>query len=287
MKKILLFSLLTSITLLNACRKEDNAKLPGLVRVPLPLLTKDPAAAVIVASDAANFTGKIIVDLYFKNDAPPQKYDLVVIKNGDRSNVKVVQENITSFPTTVTLTGPKLATLFGAPISACDFFDFGVNMITKEGQNYEAFPITGTAYAAGIAAQPGTSTTVRYATKVEFVAADYAGNFVVVDDEWADYHAGDVIPITVINGNQISFKYAVDPGTSQPIIMTISPATLAISVARQLYGSYGGTPVYAESVTGNASVVSPCERSLSLRLRHTSASGTSDFGSYTIKLRKQ
>ena len=43
MKKIIIFSLLISsfAAVFNSCRKEDNAKLPDLIRAPLPLITKD------------------------------------------------------------------------------------------------------------------------------------------------------------------------------------------------------------------------------------------------------
>jgi len=53
----------------SSCRKEDNPKLPDLIRVPLPLITVDPTGdASISAQNSAAFKGKVVVDLYFKND---------------------------------------------------------------------------------------------------------------------------------------------------------------------------------------------------------------------------
>jgi hypothetical protein len=285
MRNSIIYSLFVAL-LFFSCRKEDNPKIPDLTRVPTPLITKDPSApAVIVASDAANFTGKVVVDLFFKTDEPPQKFDLVIIKNGNKQNVKVIQENITSFPTTVSFTGSQLATLFGEPTLNCEFYDLGIDVTTKDGQKFQAFPAVGVGYGGGVANQPGASTTVRYATKVEFVAADYAGDFEVVTDEWEDYHAGDIVPITVINDHQISFKYKAI--SAQPIIVNVDPETLKTSVTKQVYGTYawpyGNASV--ESTSSADNVVAPCEGLLTVVLEHTVAAGS--FGEYKIVLRKK
>ncbi len=286
MKKIISYSILVlAVFFVSACRKSDNPKLPELTRFPLPTLTVDASTSKIISpSTASTYNGKITVDVYFKNDVPPKQYDLVVQKNGGA--VKVLQAGISTFPTTVSFTGTQLATLFGEPIKTCDYFDFGVNVTTQAGDTYEAFPTTGKSYASGVVAQPGATPTQKFTTKVEFNAADFNGNFVVVEDEWADYKAGDIVPLTLVSPTEVSFKYAVDPGTAQPIVMKVDPNTLAVSVAKQYYGSYGGSQVYAQSVSGAASVASPCDKTISVRLQHSSPSGT-DYGSYTIKFKKQ
>ena len=91
MKKVIIFSLLFSSfsAFLISCRKEDNVKLPDLIRAPLPLVTKDPSGDdVISGQDPAAFAGKVVVDLYFPNDIKPQKADVDVIRNGDNASVK-------------------------------------------------------------------------------------------------------------------------------------------------------------------------------------------------------
>ena len=119
MKKIIIFSLLLSAVAatFNSCRKEDNAKLPDLEKFDwLPLIVKDPVVPMISISgqEPASFTGKFAVDKYFEADVNPQKADVVVIKNGNKAVVKTIQADITSFPTTVEVTGPQLETLFGS-----------------------------------------------------------------------------------------------------------------------------------------------------------------------------
>ena len=166
MKKIITLSLyLFSIAgLLSSCSKDENGDLPdNLTQFPTPLVVK--VAGTDQSISAANpnaFSGKFTVGLYFPTGAPPKKYDVVVIKNNDKANVKVIKTDVTTFPTDITITGSQLATLFGAPIVAGDRFDISVDVTIYTGEKFEAFPVTGNAYASGIAAQPGSSTFVRY-----------------------------------------------------------------------------------------------------------------------------
>lgn len=150
--------------LLTACSKDENGNLPDqLTQFPTPLVLK--VAGTDQSISAANpnaFSGKFTVARYFPGGTPPKKYDVVVRKNNDNTNVKVIQADVTTFPTDITITGSQLATLFGAPIVAGDRFDISVDVTIYTGEKFEAFPVTGNAYAAGIAAQPGSSTFVRY-----------------------------------------------------------------------------------------------------------------------------
>ena len=165
MKKIIIYSLylFTVAALFTACRKEDNAQLPGLIRFPLPVVAKVAGSDQNIAAASPNaFSGKFTVGLYFPNDAPPKKYDIVAIKNDNKAVVKIIKADVTSFPTEITVTGSQLATLFGAPIVAGDKFDISVDVYTSTGEKYEAFPVTGNPYASGIAAQPAATTFIRY-----------------------------------------------------------------------------------------------------------------------------
>ena len=168
MKKIIVYSLtLFSIAVLfTACRKEDNAQMPGLIRFPLPVVAKVAGSDQNISAASPNtFSGKFSVGLYFPNDAPPKKYDVVAIKNTDKTNVKMIKADVKSFPTEITLTGTQLATLFGGPIVAGDRFDISVDVYTNTGEKFEAFPVTGNPYAAGIAAQPAATTFIRYTSQ--------------------------------------------------------------------------------------------------------------------------
>jgi len=282
---LFIFSLLALF--LNACRKEDNPILPDLTKVPTPLILKDASTdQVIDAVDPASFSGTFTVDLFFDNDAPPDKMDIVVIKNGNKSVVKQI-ESVTTYPTSITITGSQLETLFNEPIALGDFFDVGADIVSN-GRTYHAFPAVGVAHASGVAAQPGASTFIRYGAVCAYDPEQYQGNFVVVEDEWGDYGAGDVIQVTKIDDTKFSFMYPAND--AKPIIIQVNPADNSVSVTKQVYGSgYGaGWTLGPLSVQTNPSVdnfVAPCDGIVSVVLSHTVSAG--GYGPFKIVLQKQ
>ena len=292
MKKIIIFSLyfFSVAAIFTACTKEENANLPDdLSKFPLPLVVKVAGSEqVISAQDPNSFSGKFSVGLYFPNDAPPKKLDVVIIKNDDRTNVKVLKTDLTTFPTELTITGTQLATLFNAPVVLGDKFDIGVDVTTYTGAKFEAFPVTGASYAAGVAAQPGASTFVRYEAVCQYKPESFQGPFEVVIDEWEDYHPGNIVPLTMVDATHFSFKFlAADP---LPIVVTVNPVTNSVTVPKQVYGS-GYPPgwtlgnISAESVPSVDNFVAPCSGTFSVILKHTVAAGTID--EYKLVLKKK
>lgn len=291
MKRIIIYSLyLFSVAaFFPACKKDVNGKLPELTSVPLPLIVKVTGTDQVISAQSPNtFSGKFTVGLYFPNDAPPKKFDVVVIKNNDKTNVKVIKADVTSFPTDVTVTGTQLAALFGSPIVLGDKFDISVDVTTYRGEKFEAFPVIGNSYAAGITAQPGASTLIRYEAVCQYIPSAYQGSYQVVTDEWGDYTAGDIVQLTMIDNTHFSFKYLADGAL--PIIVTVNPVTNSVSVAKQVYGSgYGGAgwpygDISCESVPGVDDFVAPCAGTFSVVLKHTVAAGS--FGNAKIVLKK-
>ncbi len=291
MKKIITYSLLAAIMLLSACQKTDNPKIPTLTRVPVPSLLKDASGTeTIVVSDIANFVGKVSVDVFFKTDTPPQKMDLVIIKNGDKSSVKVLQANITTYPTVVSFTGPQLIALFGT-VETCDFFTVGVNITTQSGTIYEAFPAVGNPYGAGVSGQyGGVQTSLTYNTKVEYEPAVYSGNFIVVSDEFGDFVAGTTVVLTTINATQFSF---LQPAVENPIPIkvTIDPVSLKVSIVKQKIGdyflwepSYTNPTVLTLSSNPDNRVI-PCTQTVSIYLDYAVDQGS--FGENLLVLKKQ
>jgi len=115
------------------------------------------------------------------------------------------------------------------------------------------------------------------------VMADFAGDYEIEEDVWADYKPGDIIPLTV-RGDTIMFNYLTSP--SLPIKILVNTASGVTSVAKQSYGRYGNTEVLAESVPGSSdNFVDPCDLIVSVELNHTSPGG-SDHGNYVIRMRK-
>ena len=151
MKTIILYSILLSVfaTVFTACRKDDVETPPADPRFPLPLLTKDTTGDdTIPGRDPASFLGKFVIDMYYGTAVKPQKVDIVVIRNDNKTNVKTIKANVTTFPTSIQVTGTQLTTLFDSTIRLGDKFEIGADVTTINGQKFEAFPLTGNPYGA-------------------------------------------------------------------------------------------------------------------------------------------
>lgn len=283
MKPLHLIFILVSALQLIGCRKDDNPRVPDLEEVPLPQITLKEGEEKIPGDEPASFSAVVTVDVYFKQGLQPKSFDLVVIKNDDKSNPKVLQANITTFPTDVTITGQQLIDLFGSDISLGDAFMVGADVFTQEGENFAAFPDGGVTYAPGIANLPGINTELRFAAPCLYDPAAYTeGDYEVVVDEWADYSEGDIVFVTKIDDTHFSFKYA--PDNAQPIVFAVNPADNSITADPQVYGDYTGVVVTAKSVPG--AEVDPCDVSFIIKLNHSAPPPYGDLGDYIIRLRK-
>jgi len=288
MKKNLLYILL-AMTFLAGCDKNDgpipdNVKLE---RVPQPQIVKNGGSAAIDVTNLGSFQGKFDVGLYFPNDIKPSKMDVVIRKNN--STVKVFQTDVATFPSSFTITAAQLATLFGTPVVLNDNYDIGADVYTQDGKKYEAFPATGVGYASGIASQPGATTSTRYSAICQYNPDIYQGNFVVVEDEFADLQPGDVVVLTKIDATHFSYIYpsGINP---TPIIVTVNPLNNAVTIAKQKFGSaFTWEPAYTNpnaETKGNAlDVVSPCDKEWGAVVNYSVDQGS--FGGYYLKMRKQ
>ena len=286
MKSSIIISFLLTLFFVS-CRKEDNPKLPGLTRVPVPLITKDASGDdVISGGDPDSFAGKFIVDLFFEIDIKPQKFDIVVIKNGDKANVKTIQTGVTTFPSTIEITGVQLATLFGEPIAAGDNFEIGADITTVDGQTFQAFPAVGEGYGAGVAAQPGASTSILYLALCGFDKANFNGNYTVAQDDWADFAVGELVAVKPgVGENQISVTAYPSPAfgkNRKAMIIDVDPVTFEVTVPEQVIGDYDGAPPGA-TVRGTGTV-NPCGDNITLTL--TINIGGDDYADNVLILEK-
>ena len=283
---ILLIVLL--LAMVSSCRKTDEPELAGAFSTSaLPVFAKDTSGDLnISAVDPASFTGRFSVDLFFKTGTPPQKMDIAVIKNGNNSSAKILQADVTQFPSTITVTGEQLASLFSTPIVVGDYFDIGANIMLQSGQYFEAFPAVGLPYGSNVNQQSGgINLTIRYAALCVFDAASFAGDFEVVQDDWADYQPGDVVHVSQVDDTHISFKYAAPDAPA--IVIAVDATTNATSVARQPIGDYGdGGDYNVQTVNGDAgNYVAPCNGTLSLTLDFFD--GPNELGVGKLKLQKK
>ena len=77
--------------------------------------------------------------MYYGNAVTAQKVDVVVIRNDNKSNVKTIKANVTSFPASIEVTGTQLTTLFDSTINLGDKFEIGADVTTITGKNLRLF----------------------------------------------------------------------------------------------------------------------------------------------------
>lgn len=278
-----------------ACTKNDGPipKSIQLDRVPAPLITKETGSSVSIdVSNLSSFNAKFNVALYFPNDAPPEKFDIVVRKNDNNNNVKLYQSGINQFPSHFTISAAQIETLFGNAIVLGDKYDIGADVYTSAGKKFEAFPLLGKGYADGFQPDhPGFSASVSYVAACLYNPDLYQGDFVVVTDEFLDTTPGDIIPLTKIDNTHFSFIYpsGINP---LPIIVTVNPLTNQTSITKQRFGSaFTWEPSYTNpnmetSTSVDRNWVKPCDKTLSLDLQFSVDQGAFS-GSFLFQLRKK
>lgn len=284
MKLSVIFSFFFAAILITGCRKDDNPRIPDVIKVPIPLITLGDSAAIkIPGDDPASFTTTFNVDTYFKNGEMPKQFDVVVVKNGNNSNPKIIQAAVTTYPTTITLTGQQLIDLFGEEIGLGDAFEVGADVYTLDGKKYDAFPVLGVGYAPGIANLPGSNTQLRFAAPCLYDEAAYTeGDYEVILDEWNDFAVGDPVAVKKIDATHFSFKYAA--ANANPIVFEVNADDNTITIPSVMYGDYDGAQVTAMGAVG--SEVDPCDVSFKLVINHNAPDFGGDLGNYTIILKK-
>jgi hypothetical protein len=222
--------------------------------------------------------------------------DVVVRKNNVNTNIKLFQAGITTYPTSLTITAAQIVSLFGTAIVLGDNYDIGVDIYTTSGNKYEAFPVTGVAYGStGVANQPNFSPTVRYSAICAYNPDIYQGNFVVVQDAWADFVPGDIVALTKINATQFSFinPFVRDP---VPVIVTVNPLNNTLTITKQQIGSswvYDAPSVYPNSTmsaSGTNNFVAPCAQTVTMNIQYGIGGVAGPIfggGPYLLVLRKQ
>ena len=278
-----------SLFLMAGCRKDDNAKIPDIVKIPLPLLTKDRTASLTISAETPDaFSAKFKLALFYPTGEKPSKFDVVIRKNESNASAKVFKTDVTTFPSDITLTGVQLRELFG-PVSLGDIYDVGANVTTTDGKQYLAFPTTGRAYGTNIANVAGVSPTVRYEAVCPFKMADYGAigstvPYIVDADGWNDYPKGTTIPVTIIDATHLSFFYPTDVDP-KPIVITINPQDNSTSVDKVAFGGYGDPLIYsAESISNSVSNAAyPCKLTVSVNLAFSSSAGNYPPGVITLR----
>lgn len=170
MKKnnIILYFLFVGMAFFSACKAKFIGLDPSVEVYKVPAVTTAidaTGSASIELNNLSTFAGKVLVDIYFKDQAGPQKVDLIVRKNQKGgAEVKVVQAGLSSFPSTINISADQIKTLFGADLKVGDTYDFAADVYTKDGK-FEAFPSHGPGSATSVTGAPNYSAFARFTVK--------------------------------------------------------------------------------------------------------------------------
>ncbi|HVI43569.1 MAG TPA: hypothetical protein VM802_01815 [Chitinophaga sp.] len=170
MNRLLNLFILLAIVFSAACKKDQNPRLPdGLEKSPIPLvqIVKGSDASI---GDVNTFKGNFNVGLLFPNDIKPKKMDVVVALNANYDVVKVLQADVTTYPTSITVTAQQLAALFGknaADLVSGDFFEIGADVTLNSGLVVTMFSKANVAnpYGPDAPNYPGSSLQITYTKK--------------------------------------------------------------------------------------------------------------------------
>jgi hypothetical protein len=301
MKKIIVYSFLVCglTTMFNACRKDD-AEPPPDPRFPLPLITKDTTGDdTISGRDPASFLGKFVVAMYYGAAVKPQKVDIVVIRNDNKTNVKTIKADVTNFPASIEVTGIQLTTLFDSTIKLGDKFEIGADVTTINGQKFEAFPLAGNPYGADTTQLPGSRFSIVYIADCVFDIASFAGTYTVMsnsvgDGDWGDLKVGDGVMVSA-GGNEIAvfaYPYNAPLYILYPMICQVDPVTFDVTITRQIIGLntiFSWPMIWAETGTGPGTV-SPCGDAITLNMTLSAVYNSPPGGGYSgtgvLELRK-
>jgi len=299
MKKTIPYSLLLFglAAMFHACRKDDVQPPPD-TRFPLPLITKDTTGDDFISGkDPASFLGKFVIDMYYGTEVLPQKVDIVVIRNDNKTNVKTIQANVTTFPASIQVTGTQLTTLFDSTIRLGDEFEIGADVTTINGQKFEAFPEAGNPYGADTSALPGSRFSIEYVADCVFDIASFNGWYTVVGNtigggDWGDLKVGDGVAVSA-GGNEISvfaYPYNQPLYIVYPMICQVDPVTYDVTITRQIIGLntiFSWPMIWAEPGTGT---VSPCGDAITLNMTLSAVYNSPPGGGYSgtgvLELRK-
>ena len=240
--------------------------------------------------DYANLNTTTISQTVTKYGDPIEKVKLYVAKGTttlDKSKWKLIKELPYSDNMQLDVKATEIATALGIPPTSLETggtYTIYNQAIGPDGRVFDIANING-----GYAGNPNYSMAFTWASVVvcPFNATGFAGNFRVELDEWGDYSVGDIVTVDAATANSITMTVYPNPTLGinrKQIVVNLTPATGAATVASQVYGDYPGfdTNLKVKHV-GVSNWVFSCVGTITLRLNHT---GTTNWGDFTLRLKK-
>jgi hypothetical protein len=240
-------------------------------------------------SDLNNTSVSIVVA---EKGSPVEKVTIYVTEGAskvkDRTKWKKVKEVPYSGETTLTTKATEIAAALGIPVTGLkpgQTYMLYNQITTKDGK---VFDIANTGGDFEAISNYNMALTFPAIIVCPFVPTGFPGQFIVEEDGWGDYVAGEEITVNSATANSIAMTfYPSDYYGAQnrkAITVDIVPATGSASVKTQVYGDYSQFGLLGMTVTstGTSNWVFSCSGSISLLLTHSQGQGT-----YRFRVRKK
>jgi hypothetical protein len=200
---------------------------------------------------------------------------------------KIKEVNLVNDKATLTVSATEMATALGIATSALQpgtQYNLYNQVITEDGRKF-SIANTFADYESNVNYNHAFRWT---ATIVCPFVAPMAGNYEVLQDDWADWGVGDVVQVLDGPGaNQLNLRnvypapfYGV---VVNPMVVNVNAATGAATVPNVTYGNYTAFGNVIASASGSGFVFS-CTGTITLRLAHVY--GGTPQGTLTLRLRK-
>lgn len=273
--KILFTSLLFTVIAVS-CDNDGGTSVINVTEGAIPDLRKEPSTDQGINIIALQNNEDINLGLNLKV-ATGQVASMNVVGYYTQSGVvkkAVIQSNVSSFPAKLSYKTADLVKAFPT------FKSFGLNdkliisadLTLTNGTVIKTFNDDGTPnYGADIANSTIWKVSQTYTALCPLDDASlFSGNYKITADDWNDYKAGTIIPV-VYNGTDGTYTFRIletkNPALINPstayLLVTINPATNAVTVKSNIDFDYGNGDTTAVTGTGT---VGSCTGEINLKL---------------------
>jgi hypothetical protein len=282
-------NLLAIIAYGTSCQTEDIPQDVNTLGVGSYVKLVEKNGGIIDATNPAGSTATIKVSEY----GTEQEKIVVYVSKGTRTTDRSRWRQIKEVPATaareydIAVTGAEIVAAMGAPVAPGEIYTLYNSVITKDGGRFDFGNINGE-----VVGNPNYNMAFTWQATVvcPFIAADAAGTYTIVADNW-DGAVGETSVVTAVQGTAptpssatltYAFPFAAPPGVN-PLVLTIDTNTGSVTVARQTYGSYGtGFENFTAQGTG---FFFSCTGFIDLSLVHVAGNGT-NYGTYVLRMQK-
>ncbi len=283
MKKIkYLLAILVLVFAATSCENDGGDSKIELINGSSANIRKDPALSQslnyfdILAGTPVKLG--ITIDNVYQSDFVSA--DIVgFYKKGSAIEKKIMKTNVTGFPAQYSFTDADLVNIFDVLNTSSDFYftdelTVTAELIKADGTRIKLFNDNGTqAYGTSInnLAAVKNFQTFGFSCPLND-ASSFDGDYKVVQDVWADYAAGDIVPLEY-DAALGTYKFKIlasnnpyiDNASTAYLVVTVNPTTLNVTVASNEPFQYTGWETL--NITGSGSV-NACTGRITLKVNY-------------------